>query len=454
MEKRNEQEATHSVKFLRKRKFLLVLPVLVLPFLVMLVWTLGLVGDAKASAGSTEKMLSGLNMNLPSAVPGKDSSWNKMRYYEQAEKDSVKMRSLLKHDPYRSGELLQETADSLQFASLPNERSVFNPLPSNQRAKTTDQNEERVYSRIAALNKELEAAAERDRAPERERQRSSRYERDTTPAMRSGDVDRLERMMRTMNQPGEVDPEMTQLNQVLEKILDIQHPERAAEKVRQQSTDNKSRVYAVSAPSEDVASLLNARRDYADVLHELDSVPPSLRAVMTANRFYPLDEETTQANQSNAFAAVIQEDQTLVSGGTVRLRLVEEIMIAGVRIPKDHFVFAEAVLNGERLLLQVKSIQYRQHILPVSLTVYDRKDGIAGVRIPGAITREVAKRSAAQSAQSLGALNTLDPSVGAQLAGAGIQAAQQLVTKSAKLVQVSITAGYPVLLKDDNDKEK
>lgn len=100
MEKRGDGKPQHSAKFLRQRKFLMVLPVLVLPFLILLVWTLGLVGDTKAETGAAKKY-QGLNLNLPSAAPAKDSNWNKLKYYEQADKDSMKLKSLLKNDPFR-----------------------------------------------------------------------------------------------------------------------------------------------------------------------------------------------------------------------------------------------------------------------------------------------------------------------------------------------------------------
>ena len=78
----------------------------------------------------------------------------------------------------------------------------------------------------------------------------------------------------------------------------------------------------------------------------------------------------------------------------------------------------------------------------------DDLDGIAGIYIPGAITRDVAKQSTDQAIQSI-RLASLDPSVGAQAASAGIQAAKSLIGRKVKLVKVTVKAGYRVLLRDN-----
>ena len=149
--------------------------------------------------------------------------------------------------------------------------------------------------------------------------------------------------------------------------------------------------------------------------------------------------------------AVIHETQTLVNGSTVKLRLVNDIYINGVLIPKNNFVFGIARLNGERLEIKISSIRYQNSLFPVELQVYDI-DGIDGIYIPGAITRDVAKESADRSIQGIG-YTTLDPSIGAQAAGAGIEAAKTLFTKKVKLIKVTVKADYQVLLKEDNNKQ-
>ena len=78
MENGSEEKPQHSAKFLRKRKFLMVAPLLVLPFIILLLWTLGLVGEVKEKTPG-QTAFRGLNLNLPSAAPAKESNWNKLK---------------------------------------------------------------------------------------------------------------------------------------------------------------------------------------------------------------------------------------------------------------------------------------------------------------------------------------------------------------------------------------
>jgi conjugative transposon TraM protein len=115
-----------------------------------------------------------------------------------------------------------------------------------------------------------------------------------------------------------------------------------------------------------------------------------------------------------------------------------------VHIPSGNFVYGLATLNNERLQIEISSIRYGNSIYPVKLQVYDL-DGLRGVYIPGAITRDVAKQSADNSMQLM-ELSSMDPSLKGQAAAAGINTVKSLLSKKVKMVKVSVKAGYRVLL--------
>ncbi|MBN8788542.1 MAG: conjugative transposon protein TraM [Terrimonas sp.] len=442
MENGSEEKPQHSAKFLRKRKFLMVAPLLVLPFIILLLWTLGLVGEVKEKTPG-QTAFRGLNLNLPSAAPAKDSNWNKLKYYEQADKDSAKLESRLKNA--RFFDEVAEDEDNNEADDLSEDgyaRPLYDPAGVTYK---TDRNEQKVYQKLASLQQEL------NKEPKHGDTVSARRTVSNNP-----DIDRLEGMMQEMTRDTGPDTQLTQLNDMLTKILDIQNPERVQEKLRQQSEQNKKQVFAVQAPPDNFISILESRQEYTAQWsrYHNDSLPEALRTFITSNRFYSLEDVAVETTAHRSIPASIPENQTLVSGATLKLRLLEDIYVAGVKIPKDHYVYGMVTLNGERLQISISSIEYQNYVLPVSLTVYDKKDGLQGIHIPGAITRDVAKRSAAQSVQRLGTLNMLDPSIGAQAVSAGLQMAQNLVSKSAKMVWVTVEEGYPVLLKDDNQKDK
>jgi len=101
--------------------------------------------------------------------------------------------------------------------------------------------------------------------------------------------------------------------------------------------------------------------------------------------------------------------------------------------------------------IEIGNIRYQNSLFPVQLSVYDM-DGMSGIYIPGAITRDVAKQSADRTIQGIG-LTTIDPSLGAQAASAGIEAARNMISKKVKLVKVTVKAGYQVLLRDEKQKQ-
>ncbi len=71
---------------------------------------------------------------------------------------------------------------------------------------------------------------------------------------------------------------------------------------------------------------------------------------------------------------------------------MDDIFINDVLIPKGTFIYGVTSLNDERLHVTINSIRSGQSFFPVSMTVYDA-DGLPGINIPGAITRDAGKES-------------------------------------------------------------
>ncbi len=430
------EKKTQSPKILRQRKFLLVLPLLVLPFMTLMFWSFG--GGKVENTKAQPLMNKGFNMKLPDAYLKDDKPLDKMSYYDKAASDSAKMKELMKNDPNykRHGSLKVNMINNQTFQGG---ALITSPYGSGI---SQDSNEIKVYRKLA----ELDEAMNRSANPTMVQKNDTSYNRSKNTQMNPVDIDRLEQMMHSMNQPEGEDPELLQLNGMLEKILDIQHPDRVQEKIRQTSETQKGQVFAVSATGKETpVSLLDNTND-SRIGMKITSINQSQQ-----NGFYSLDESALTDDSQNAIQAVIHETQTIVSGSTVKLRLVNDVYINGIFIAKDNFVFGEATLNGERLGIKINSIHYQNSLFPVQLSVYDM-DGMNGIYIPGAITREVAKQSADRTIQGIG-MTTLDPSLGVQAASAGIEAARDLISKKVKLVKVTVKAGYQVLLRDEKQKQ-
>lgn len=426
------EQKTHSQKFLRQRKFLMVLPLLVLPFLTLMFWVLG---GGKVNDADAQQAQNGLNMQLPGANLKDDKPLDKLSYYEKAASDSLKLQQLMESDPYyqrhenTDTSVLQRIDTSLMDVKYSTNRGTRKSSTLNHNSTYGDPNETKVYQKLAQLDAALNKASSQGVNSE---DNISTVNPVHNTSVNSSDIDRLEQMMQGMNQKGD-DPEMQQLSGMLEKILDIQHPERVKDRIKEKSLQQKQAVFTVSKNSgKDNISLLDTTK----------------REKITGTGFYGIDDNVTEEENNNAIEAVVHTNQVLVNGAVIKLRLSTDVYINGTLIPKDNFVFGIASLNNERLEIEINSIRNNKSLFPVKMEVYDM-DGLPGIYIPGAITRDVAKQSADNSLQLM-EITSMDPSLKAQAAATGITAAKNLLSKKIKQIKVTVKAGYKVLLKDKN----
>ena len=416
----------HSAKFLRQRKMMLVLPVLIIPFLTMGFWALGGgQGQTKNNLADNNK---GLNLQLPDANLKDDKNADKLSFYNEADADSLKRDELLRNDPYYKDSMLkrQHTILSDTGASI-STSPIYSGLNNSPYSTNTDANEKRIYQKINEINKQINQPNISRQTLGNPNQLNQVNESD---GQFSTEVDRLQNMMQQMNDNPESDPEMQQLNGTLEKILEIQHPDRVKDKLKEKSLKNKEKIFIVT------------RQFLKKNISLLDT---NKRKKNAENKFFGVEEDTDPVEQ-NTVEAVVHQTQTVVNGAVVKIRLLNDIYLNGSLIKKGNFVFGVAELNGERLEININSIRNNNSLYPVKLEVFDI-DGLPGIYIPGAISRDVAKQSTDNSLQLL-ELTSMDPSFKAQAAATGINAAKSLLSKKVKQVKVLVKAGYKVLLRD------
>ena len=413
----------HSPKFLRQRKMMLVLPVLVIPFVTMAFWALG--GGQKNVDSKLSENKQGLNLQLPDANLKDDKNSDKLAYYNEADADSLKREEHIRNDPY-----YKDSLSAMQNLVTPNTENLLVNAPSYNGLnywpykQSTDANEQRIYKKINEINKQInqpETVTTGLNASMRLPEGNEQF---------SNEVDRLQEMMMQMNDNTQSDPEMDQLNGTLEKILDIQHPDRVQDKLKEKSLTNKGQIFIVSTtPVKNNVSLLDTSKS----------------KVQTENRFYGIERDL-ETDKQNTIEALIHQTQRLVNGAVVKMRLLNDVYLDGSLVKKGNFVFGIAELNDERLEINITSIRNNNSLFPVKLEVFDM-DGLPGIYIPGAISRDVAKQSTDNGLQLL-ELTSIDPSFKAQAAATGINAAKSLLSKKVKQVKVLVKAGYKVLLRD------
>ncbi len=186
-------------KEIKSRRFYLILPLLVLPFITIAFWLMG--GGAVASGVANRK--SGLNTALPDAHNGKDSARDKMSFYEMANADSAKRNEQLRNDP-------------------------------NFKAKQNEPVEEVIEERVISQPR-VRANREKIKIPEYNELANSvvpnyATERTVQPAKPS------------------VDPDLEAINQTIEKLAALQNPAKPAEKTPQET---RKEVLTVNPSSEE-----------------------------------------------------------------------------------------------------------------------------------------------------------------------------------------------------------
>jgi len=338
-----------------KRKVLLLLPLLVTPLLALGFYAMG--GGKEDTDG--KHVASGINTSLPDASFKKDEPVDKMGFYEKEAKDTSDVGG---------GDRL---AGGLGF-----------------NGKAGSDKTAEIDAKLALLHKEINSPA-----PVSGNGKSSAYT--SAPNKADGtsmkaDVDRLEVLMNSMKADKGTDPEMEQMDGLLEKIMDIQNPARAQGKVAEKIYGNAVEKEFLAVPAE------------------------------------------------------LADNLKAVQGSTIRLVLLDSVVLKNVVVPKGHSVFGLCRIVNQRLLLDIKNIRLGELIIPVNLTVYGM-DGMPGLSARDAIVGDVASAGAVDAVSGISVYGM--DGVAGQVAGAGIDAAKSLFSRKVKVVRVKLRAGEKVLLR-------
>ncbi|WP_130857941.1 conjugative transposon protein TraM [Olivibacter jilunii] len=214
------------------------------------------------------------------------------------------------------------------------------------------------------------------------------------------DIDRLEALMETMKKDSTDDEEMKELNTLLQTIIDIQHPQRIKDRLPESEREGNS---------------------------EPDST-------------------------FKAVPAIITDKQKVSQGATVRLQLQDSTVINGQHLPKGFYLYATCRIANQRVLLNIRNIRFGTSIVPVNLSVYGL-DGMEGIDAPQAVLTEAANLGTGNFVSGIG-MYGLDQSIASQVAGAGMEAARNVISKKVRKIKVKLKAGEPVLLKNNDLKSR
>lgn len=151
----------------------------------------------------------------------------------------------------------------------------------------------------------------------------------------------------------------------------------------------------------------------------------------------------------NTIAAVIDGNQSVTNGQSVKLRTTEPMWIGNRLIPRQTTLTGLARLQDERLEIEITSVETGGSIYEVELKVYD-SDGQEGINIPNSMESDALHEIGANMGSTMGSSINISTNTGAQIAsdvGRGlINGVSQYLTKKMRTVKVHLKAGYRVML--------
>ena len=141
------------------------------------------------------------------------------------------------------------------------------------------------------------------------------------------------------------------------------------------------------------------------------------------------------------FRCMFVRDQKITSGQRVTLRLLEDYVEGGVRIPANTHLAAICKI-GDRLELQVRSLEMNGRIIPLALDAYDT-DGLQGIYCP---ETSASKNSRTATNDAISTAGTTFGGLVGDIASTVIRTGATIAKSASGELSVSVVSGYEFYL--------
>lgn len=142
--------------------------------------------------------------------------------------------------------------------------------------------------------------------------------------------------------------------------------------------------------------------------------------------------------ETSLIKAIIDENIKAVDGSRVRLRLLDDIEINDIVVPKGSYLYATmSGFGSQRVKGNVQSIMVDDDIIKVSLALYDT-DGLEGLYVPSSQFRETTKDVGSGALSNTSSLTNSSNTSGNSLATWGAQTITNAVQKTSNAISKAI----------------
>ncbi len=388
--------------FLKKNKALFILPLVLLPFMVLIFYILG--GGNPAGNDNedshNERNRQGANYTIPQAESSIEIE-DKLEAYESQGGQVVTTDYHILEIPdslKKSNEVLFLPEDTTELTATNNEEQL-NVNISNNLLAHIKQKEQEISRELNPQVREIGNASktpDKNQIPQNDRNQNKEKNGQSNGALQKTGIEQLDKVF-------EENIVLSRQNDSLEFTLQ-QLQQRQLEEERRQ----------------------NAR--------------------------FTLEKHNSSGFQrketkSNLIKAEIYETTTVLDGNRVKMRLLEGTRINGTKISRNTFIYGICKVNDERLDITISEIPVEGIFLPVDLAIYDL-DGLPGLYVPGNAARKVSREVGSSTNTSSLFGMTDNP-----LTYAGIRAADrttQAFLKRVRLKKVTVKKNTLVYLINQN----
>lgn len=225
----------------------------------------------------------------------------------------------------------------------------------------------------------------------------------------------------------------------------------------QQSIEKNTPAVADATANITASQSVEVKEGAVNALSDDDNAQTVVKAKRTTSSYFNTLAENEP--EPSLIKAIIDEDIKAVDGSRVRLRLLDDVEINDVFLPKGSYLYATmSGFSQQRVKGTIKSLMVSDELVKVNLTLYDT-DGMEGLYVPASSFRETAKDVAGGALDNSMTINsnTSGQTNVAQWGWNAIQNAYQktssAISKAIKKNKVNLKYGTFVYLVNGREKQ-
>ncbi|QIA09126.1 conjugative transposon protein TraM [Draconibacterium halophilum] len=370
-------------KILIKNKALFILPLVLLPFLILIFWVLGGGGAKEEKEKLAQSPNKGINYDLPDA----DNSieiYDKMEAYQKDDQQVAEVPEVNVND-----------------TTQPKEVSLLDTIEQDNTLLDENADQKEILAHIR--NKEKQLQQELQGEPE------VRKNVKTTSIQHQNKLKEpiVKNQVKTTKSIGSTTPTtgIEELDEIIDQNMVLNRKNDSLKYTLQQAQGRLQQIEAIQ------------------------------------NRSFTLEKKRSsgfnreEKTEHDLIKAEIYETATVLNGNRVKLRLLEDTRINALKMPRNTFIYGICKIKNERLLIEITQMPVQENFVPVKLAIYDL-DGLEGLYVPDNAARKVYQEVSASTNTSslMGVTNN-------PLTYTGIRAADraaQTMLKRVRLKKVTV----------------